>query len=134
MKKIKILFSAMALMIGSSVLAQNEVPVKKDGVEKKTELTMKEVSAKANSFTAEMCKELNITDKGVIQTISSINENYEVTLIKSAAKGEVSPEEAEAFINKLETNRLRRFQGILTPEQIKLYQVWKAKLDAKTEE
>jgi len=134
MKKFKILFAAMALMVGSSAFAQKQAPSSSEQMKEGKELTMKDAAAKAKSFSKEMCTALELDaqkDKHLVQTISSINENYEVSLLRSTKKEDSSEQDLEAIQQKLETNRLRRFQGILTPEQVKMYQVWKAKMDAK---
>ena len=69
----------------------------------------------------------------MIQTITSLNENYEVTLLKTTEKSNMSEEEVEKLKEKLEANRVRRLEGILTPTQLKEYQVWKTKTAAATE-
>jgi len=136
MKKFKILFSAFAILLGTSAFSQAEAP-KDDSSVKTTEEakpTMKDASSAAKAFTTDMCKALNITDKSLMQTISSINENYEVTLMKSTDKADMTDEQKAALAQKFETNRLRRFQGILSPSEIKTYQTWKAKRDAEATE
>jgi len=55
----------------------------------------------------------------LIQTITSLNENYEVTLLKTTEKSNMSEEEVEKLKEKLEANRVRRLEGILTPTQLK---------------
>ncbi len=131
MKNFKILFSAITLLIGSSVIAQAQTPekatsTKATSTKKESKSTMKDVSSTAKSFTAEMCRTLNITDKRLIQTISSINENYELTFLKSSEKSEMTPEQKDKLKMELESKRMKRFQGILSPTQLKKYQAWKA--------
>lgn len=136
MKKIKILFAAMALFAGTTAYSQAEAT--KDGnteIQSQDEAkpTMKDAANASKVFTTEMCEALRITDKSLMQTISSINENYEVTLLKSTEKSDMTEEEIANLAGKLESNRVRRFQGILTPAQLKIYQTWKAQKDAATE-
>ena len=139
MKKFKILFSAAALMLGMSAFAQTDAKENPSNSEKiegtKTEekSTMKDAAATAKEYTAGMIKALRITDKSLIQTITSLNENYEVTLLKTTEKSNMSEEEVEKLKEKLEANRVRRLEGILTPTQLKEYQVWKTKTAAATE-
>jgi len=121
MKKLQILLTAALLVICSA------------GIQAQSNLKADAVS-KAKEYTTAMAEALNITDASKIKTLSSLNENYFRAMAIADQKNEMTEDEKTRMVQDIETNRYKRFLGVLDQGQMKMYEKWNAEYSAASTE